>query len=480
MINNHHKSHDSNIQLQNNKSADIEQVFSSFSRSENPLLGNTTGLASTLINIDLQKTQNKQDAKTQRKIERDYTPQRKLLESKNDSENILIKQTERTIEKYRLQRLAQKHSPDHRICSCMSTVTPSETFVHVHYNKKDNFAHYRNLMRCDNVWMCAVCSTRISTMRAEEIRKGYAYGVDILNFRVVMVTYTMAHNRHDSLNRNIIDLRSARKKMRSGRKWQAFKRNYGYVGAISALEVTYNEDNGWHTHVHELMIFDAQKAEFEVDVKENILDRWLSDELKAWWQESLSKVGRTCSLKHGIDVTSANQYIAEYVSKYGRLPKTEKWDIANEVTKSASKMAKSEGGLHPFGILSNAYNPLVAEKIRNVYLKLWSEYIAEFKGQKQLFWTTGLKELLNVEDIDDDKAEISGKHVFGLSLDAWRAVKVLNRRAEFLNEVIFTKGNMQRIEKYLIDTIRIANAQQKQNDYWKTVELNDLWWVDDD
>lgn len=410
----------------------------SFLRSKKSLLGTTTGLASAFDDtMTLQTT--------------------------------LSKQVEQITNKYKLQRIAKALHPEHRITACMSAINVQSDNVELHYSSAKNHAHYRNLMRCDDVWKCPVCASRVTSYRADEIRRGYAYAVDVLGYRVVMVTYTMRHNRHDPLQKNIDDLRLARKKMRSGRKWQKFKKDYGYVGAISALEVTYSSDNGWHVHVHEIQFFNPEKSVLDLDVKNVILDKWLDNDLSAWWCDSLKKVGRSATLKTGIDVTSANKYIAEYVSKYGKMPETEKWDIASEVAKSGSKVDAS--GLHPFGILNNTASPLIEQKERNKFTALWHEYATAFHGEKQLFWTAGLKDLLQIEETKVEDMDNEGKSVYGISRDAWKAIRYMNKRAELLVQTVYSRGDFVAIERFVIEMIHEANKRRKMAGYWQDVEL---------
>lgn len=401
-------------------------------RSNEPLLGTTTGFASTRENIDVQDS--------------------------------LVNRLESTTERYRLQRIAKKYHPESRLSACMCHISPDKDNVELHYHDGKRHAHYRNVMRCDSVWLCPVCSGRITSRRAEEIRQAYSYAVDTLKYRVVMVTYTMRHSEFDSLQKNLDDLRDARRKMRSGRAWQRFKKDYGYVGSISALEVTASLTNGWHVHVHEIMFFDPSVSILDLSVDDNALDKWLDADLSQWWIDSLAKVKRTASLKNGIDVTSSDKFVAEYVAKFGRLPASETWDIALEIAKSNQKT--SESGIHPFTILDRSNNPAVPESDRKRYRAMWHEYADAFHGRKQIFWKQGLKELLLVDVVEEDSdIEEEGKSIIGISRDAWRAIRYLHKQSDVLNQTIVCRGNVNRIEHYVRKIIADANLKRNVSEH---------------
>lgn len=403
-------------------------------RSGESLLGTTTKSASTRINIELGQS---------------------LPQKFANNEN-----------RYALQKVAQKLLPGSRVCSCMKTVAPTQNAVKVVYDDENRHAHYQNLMRCDSVWLCPVCSGRITSRRAEEIREGYAYAVDVLGYRVVMATYTMQHSKFHSLQENLDAIRDARRKMRSGRSWQTFKRQYGYVGCISALEVTWSSDAGWHVHVHEIMFFDPKIAIFELHEDDRKLEAWLHIELAEKWQKSLQKVGRNCTLANGLKFDATDRYVAEYISKHGHLPESINWDIALELTKSNQKISK--GGLHPFQILELAGGIALEEDKRNQYIALWHEYAEAFKGRRQIYWTNGLKDILKVDVIEEDSdIEESGNQVYLVAHEMWRDIVYLDKRAELLNNTILWRCDTDKIDRYFRQLAADANLKRRTNAYWR-------------
>lgn len=412
--------------------------------SDESLLGNTTEFASTPVNINLPDDL------------------RKKLEN-NES-------------RYTLQKIAQSYHPHERLNACMKTLSPDAEHVELHYHDETQHAHYRNLMRCDDVWRCPVCSARITSNRAEQIRQAYSNAVTIHGFVVVMVTYTMSHRVWDSLEKNITDLRQARRKMRSGRKWQNFKRNYGYIGCISSLEVPYNAKNGWHVHVHELMVLDPQTAEYDLlagknesdQTYSNRLEKWLDLELKQWWIDSLDKLGRTASKANGLKVNATDQYVAEYISKYGHLPQGETWDAALEITKFASKIDTTS--IHAFQILELSANDSLEDHHQKRMKALWFEYAAAMKGKAQIYWTTGLKELLLVADLpDEEDSQTESDMVMFIGRSVWRDVLYMKQRGGLLNQAIVTRGDPNAINRWLKQLSDKCARKRKQDNHWRSL-----------
>lgn len=403
-------------------------------RSEKSSLGITTKSASTLINIDF-----------------DETLKNKFANNEN---------------RYALQKIAQRYHPDKRICSCMKTIAPTASNVKVVYNDEQRHAHYRNLMRCDSVWLCPVCAGRISSRRADEIRQAYSYAIETLDFRIIMVTYTMQHSIYNSLEDSVTAMREARRKMRSGRDWQKFSDNYGYRGCISALELTWSMDAGWHVHVHEIMFLDPETAIFELHPDDTKLQKWLTSELSPRWQKSCEAVGRYASAEHGLSIDMTDQYVTEYVAKYGRLPESVSWDIASEIAQGNRK--QSNGGLHPFQILELSDSELLTEDQRVLYRALWYEYAEAFYGKRQIYWTNGLKDLLCVDvAVEDSDIEETGEIVFIITREMWQIIVQLDKRGDLLNKTIEYRADTAQIDLYLRQLVEQVPKIEQNRDHWR-------------
>lgn len=336
----------------------------------------------------------------------------------------------------------------------------TDEFVQLHYNDEDRHAHYRGVMRCDKYWECPVCSSRYTSRQAEDVRKAYSQAVDVEGWHVALVTYTMSHNRHHDLAESVNVMRESRRSMRAGGWWQRFKRDYGYEGCVSALEVTYGDKSGWHVHVHELMFISSDfvreyQSEQEMRTLEDIVNKRMSKR----WSQVVEANGRIASEEHGIDVKLQDKYVAEYVAKNGHLPESMTWDTALELTKANQKISK--GGLHPFQILELSGDKSVPEDKRKQYRALWIEYIDAFDGKAMFFWTDGLKDKLLVEEVEEGEEETKEPdQIINIPAFIWKDIVYIRKRAELLNTCIEVRGDTKKIYRWLNEATEEARRKR--------------------
>jgi hypothetical protein len=166
-----------------------------------------------------------------------------------------------------------------------------------------------------------------------------------------------------------------------------FKSRYGVLGRICALEVTVG-DNGWHVHLHELLLLAGEVNYFTLE----------QDALRRW-QAALAKVGFSCNAR-GVDVTpgaaARAKYLARYLSKFATPQEllacaSGEWGIAQELALSASKIGHKSGRT-PLQLLIDAHG---GDQVAG---ELYQEYAAAFFGKKHLDSSNGTSELLGVVD----------------------------------------------------------------------------------
>jgi hypothetical protein len=105
-------------------------------------------------------------------------------------------------------------------------------------------------------------AARISERRRQELEEAINRCVE-LGGSVYLVTYTVAHERYDDLEKLLQAFLSARRKAKQGEPAQKLRKQFDILGTISAQEVTWSKLNGWHPHNHELVFFAS-----EVDIDE--------------------------------------------------------------------------------------------------------------------------------------------------------------------------------------------------------------------
>lgn len=290
--------------------------------------------------------------------------------------------------RYRLQGLAREilGDKDKRLKECLRVQRPGAEHVEIRRDPDKATSHFRNLILCNRVWTCPVCSARISNQRREELTQALA-AAKLLGLHPVLVTYTLRHDGRDELQPLLSGLLDALRDFKSGRAYQDIKVEYDIVGGIRALEMTYGE-NGWHPHVHELLFLKQNLSPMALGG----LRKWLVDR----WVESLRKLEFDASYAHGIDVRNADSKIAAYVAKFGREPREMDWDVEHEIANAASKKAHGDG-LTPFQLLE-CYD--IGDKRAQ---RLFIEYADAMQKRHQLQWSAGLRKLLVMPEAIEDE-----------------------------------------------------------------------------
>ena len=272
----------------------------------------------------------------------------------------------------------------HRVAKCGWTRISSAVAVKASGDR----LQFGGLMLCGSVWACPLCAAVIQEQRRKELVQlvGWAYHSKC---QAAMVTLTFPHSAENSLVELLVKQAEALRLFRMGRAWKRLKEFSGYRGHIRSLELTHG-DNGWHPHTHELFIID-------VDVDES---RFLQ-ELREQWESACVRAGL-------LDLNNLRQVLgfrdiavdvrfnckdSDYIAKQDD---SRKWGIDHEVAKASTKAGRSSG-IHPHGLLvrSGSGDRRAGE--------LYMEFIQAMKGKRQLVWSRGLKELCELDDVDDEE-----------------------------------------------------------------------------
>lgn len=297
---------------------------------------------------------------------------------------------------------------EHRINECC--IKPIRYGAPVElWTKPGEFAAYHKLRRCGSVWVCAVCSAKIAVARRAELHKAVDAWTDFKH-PLYMVTFTLQHNKDDSLIALKTVLRAALREVRSGKAYQDKKRAWGILGAFTGIEITYGQ-NGWHIHAHQILFLDHQ-------VTKNSLQDWFYRQ----WISALEKHDRYASRKNGVMVSDqTDQRIGDYVTK---------WGLESEATMSNWKT--SGDSVTPWGLLdASMYGDKQAAE-------LWQEYAYATKGLNRASWSSGLKRLFGMVDITDQEVAEnldSGVDLALLALiplEHWRVILANDARGEVL------------------------------------------------
>ena len=282
--------------------------------------------------------------------------------------------------KFILQDQSAKLLPKERVCNCLKKRIDKNKNRFVLFNENREKALWGNLQRCGSIWSCPVCATQITEKRRVEMGQLIKFWGDQPDADIKLMTLTFSHGQSEPLKVLLSKLKHAIAMFFGSRKFKELSEICKIKYKVRSLEVTYGS-NGWHPHFHILLMTN--------DV--NDLAFSFIDELaKLWMHCCVSKGLKSPSMKHGLDIRDGS-YAKEYVAK---------WGLDYEMTKGNVKKGRKES-ISPFDLLQLSIED--KEIHGKTPSKLWQEFAISMKGQRQLVWSRGLKNLIGIDEKDDQE-----------------------------------------------------------------------------
>lgn len=238
-------------------------------------------------------------------------------------------------------------------------------------------ARWSGTVTCGSVWHCPYCAAKIAAGRRDEVRKvidGHQAGGGV----IYMATFTMPHHAFQHCRTTREAVSKSFTKVIQGREWMQAKAALG-VEMIRALEVTHGV-NGWHPHLHVLVLLPAAAADHADYLSKFLFRRW-SRIIER------SKFGRCSPDAWQFERCRTPDEAGDYVAKWGP-----DWELTHAHLKDAKA-----GGRSPWRILRD-----YAERGDARDAELFREYALAFKGARQLTWSHGLKAKHGVGEVDDE------------------------------------------------------------------------------
>lgn len=242
-------------------------------------------------------------------------------------------------------------------------------------------AGWSGLATCSSVWSCPVCNAKVMAERANEISTAVRAARD-RGFTVGMVTLTMRHRQGQALADLWGALSYAWGRATSGKAWKEDGKHV--KGFLRVVEVTHG-DNGWHVHLHVLVVLDNASE----------LDR-VADGLWRRWKAGLIRKGLDAPLRKGQDWHvidgDDDQVLGEYLAK----AVADVDDVALELT---SSQTKELGATRSPWLLLKEWKQTGDRQL----LALWNEYELASHGRRHLTWSHGLRQLLELGETRSDE-----------------------------------------------------------------------------
>lgn len=299
---------------------------------------------------------------------------------------------------------------------------------------------FGGLSTCGSVWACPVCAAKISARRRDEVAELVAHA-QAEGAEVSMLTLTMRHHHGQQLEALWDALSYGWSRLTSGRAWQQFEVQAGIIGYIKSTEITYSNVNGWHVHLHVLIVTSrsiyipiaCQRAQGRARQPYPVEYRLPKDIIAERWERALKVKGvEVIPERGGVDWDVANdvEKLANYVTKFGN--KSSASDrLSAEMTLGQYKKARKNASRTLWQILEDAVATGDMDDI-----EVWQEYERISCGRRAMTWSRGLREWasLGAEQSDEEIAEeVAGDRVVALiDADSWRRV-VQPHAAELLD-----------------------------------------------
>jgi len=283
--------------------------------------------------------------------------------------------------------------------------------------------HFDGIMACGSVWLCPVCSPRISQERRRELLNA----TKRKNFFPVMVTATLKHEKTDALSHLLQVLNGGLKRMKSGRAWQRFAEKYGIQAHAAVLEIRYSFAAGWHPHKH--IVFFLEKP---VNMQE------FKREIVAIYTKQVEKSGGYASEFHSMDVQEGSDAFEKYITKT---------DVSYELLGGFYKQSRKEGKKWSY----SSWELAVMAGDGDVQARmLYLEYANATHGKKQFVYSHGGKKVLGISEKTDEQLandEPASEEITRIPRASWLVVLREGKQAAVLR--IAEQGGKNQVDAYV-------------------------------
>lgn len=297
-----------------------------------------------------------------------------------------------------------------RTVRCLLFVTGEA--VAVRYTPSIGRASFAGACVCGSVWVCPVCSARISELRRVEISAAHTVHA-AAGGTALFLTLTTPHAMDDRLDallgsqkKGRMGLAGAMQRFRNDRQVKHILRKVGRVGFIRATEITHG-GNGWHPHFHELWLTDCPQ--------DDRIRMTLQSQLLQVWKRVSVMSGLSEPNERGVDLRWSWD-ASEYLSKIGH---EQTWGSARELSSAATKRGR-KSSRNAWQLLRDAGDG------DNAARDAFAEFAQATHGARQLVWQKGLKAALAIsERTDEELAKQIDEDSFVMnviSADRWRAL----------------------------------------------------------
>ncbi|UUY18122.1 protein rep (plasmid) [Bifidobacterium breve] len=322
---------------------------------------------------------------------------------------------------------------------CARCGQPVDTGVGVMTNGEK--ARFTGTMLCGSIWACPTCSAIIRHERAHEVALAIGNHAEKLRKAAadqwqaehegqrlppelmvsdsfgnyIFGTLTLRHDRTMPLAMTLDAILKGWTKMINGSPWQRASERWKIRGFVRAIEITYGV-NGWHPHIHFVMFLDGDLDDGQREAMQQwLLDRWktmVKRVAKAYKKKDGNPYNVAPNDEHGIDLqfksgkdagTAAAEYITKIQGDKGGVT------LAQEIARGDIKNGRM-GSVNPFQLLDSGCLGLSDFQREDLWLEYWQATLR----RRCITWSRGLKEDMEVEELEDEELAEKADELPGL------------------------------------------------------------------
>lgn len=342
----------------------------------------------------------------------------------------------------------------------------------IRLTKTDQGAHFSGIAKCNNSNYCPCCMERILVEKSKILQAIEKAWLSKPNRSILLVTYTLSHDKDDCFCDLVDSLKDAKRKMLQWRAVKELKKSVNYFSSVTALEATISDINGLHPHMHDAWYLES------IPTVQEVLD--LRDSLCEEWKKALNKKGYDCSFERGVNIsfsvtspdgdiinTHTNEPISpdikdqkifsqgstgQYLSK-----------VAKELTFSFVKSTKRHENRTLMHVLIDQVMYYTKENEKIIY-----KYVQAMQGRARIYINPELyameKEYLNEIEFqpdlpfEDEPEKALQVTLFEFSHDEWKRVCFNRKRKDILLLAALDKPptQIQRLIRELLDTLPLT------------------------
>src|SRR6266568_2059294 len=260
--------------------------------------------------------------------------------------------------------------------------------------------YYNNLVSCGSGWACPVCAAKIRNRRANEASRAVVSALS-QGMSMLFVTRTIPHTADSKLAVTLRLLGEGRRYVVNQTVVKAARKAAGYVGGISAKELTYGRQ-GWHPHNHDFEFYERDISLEDYATLSRLYYVYLDQFYTANGFPGLSR-------EYGVvveHVQFGEAVLAKYLTKM-----QEGSDVrliaAQELARSDLKRGRV-GSLMPFDVALGFIETGDME-----LLDIWHEFERETFGRSVIRFTKGLRARLLPNEAEQTDEELAAQTING-------------------------------------------------------------------